>query len=138
MEVLSGIWKGYYEYGLGYDLPYFGERVKIEYHLDFKNFNLTGTTYEEPSEFSVDSKGSIDGFIEDTLVSFTKKYPIYPTVNENGSIELKPGELIVNHTGYYDRERQSIYGLWTINNPDTVNEEYEMQQSEGIWLVSKE
>ena len=26
---LTGKWQGFYEYGSGYDLPYFGQRVNI-------------------------------------------------------------------------------------------------------------
>ncbi len=29
MEELSGYWEGYFIYGLGFELPFFGERVKI-------------------------------------------------------------------------------------------------------------
>ncbi|MGB5982529.1 MAG: hypothetical protein WBG46_10345 [Nonlabens sp.] len=138
MEELSGIWKGYYEYGLGYDLPFFGKRVNIEYTLDFKAYNITGKTQEEPSESAVDAQGKIFGYIEDSLVCFVKKYPVISKINENGIIEQQPGELIVNHTGYYDHKNQSIYGLWTINNPDVQDDEYEVQQGEGIWLIKKE
>ena len=29
MVELSGYWEGYFIYGLGFELPFFGERVKI-------------------------------------------------------------------------------------------------------------
>ena len=49
---LSGAWKGYYEYGEGYYLPYFGERVKIEVVLSQSTNKIKGTSNELESILS--------------------------------------------------------------------------------------
>ena len=69
---LSGEWEGYYEYGIGYYLPYFGERVKLYISLEDLNEGLTGKCSEEESEFSVPSIASIKGFHEEEYISFVK------------------------------------------------------------------
>ena len=53
---LTGNWQGFYEYGLGYELPFFGQRVKINAMITDVNGSFTGEIEEEISEFSVHLK----------------------------------------------------------------------------------
>lgn len=139
MESLKGIWIGYYEYGIGYELPYFGQRVKYQIEITFDDENIIGTASEEKSEFSVDSDAIIKGYIEDDLIFFVKTYPVKSIINENNKVESSKGEQFVNHTGYLDRDKKTMYGLWTIEqNYLDLDYPNEMDQVEGIWLLEKQ
>lgn len=112
---ISGKWNGYYEYGFGYYLPYFGSRIQIEVelYLDESN-NLSGTVNELKSEFSVSGKSDIKGFVDKDLISFVKSYNVLPIINENNNIETLEGNLNVNHIGIIDKTNKAIYGEWQI------------------------
>lgn len=140
MLELSGKWIGFYEYGLGYELPYFSQRVKYQIEITSEGQDIIGTTSEEKSEFSVDSKATIKGFVDDDLVSFIKTYPIKSIIDEDDNlIKLSKGEQLIHHTGFLDREQMTMYGLWTIElHTLEKNEHYEPQQVEGIWLLKKQ
>ena len=44
---LSGNWQGFYEYGSGYELPYFGQRVNIKACITDVNGSFTGEIEED-------------------------------------------------------------------------------------------
>ena len=62
---VTGNWQGFYEYGSGYDLPYFGQRVHIKASITDVNGSFTGEIEEDGSVFSVKLETIINGFIED-------------------------------------------------------------------------
>ena len=75
---IKGKWKGYYEYGEGYFLPYFGE--KVEFEVDFysdNGVNIEGKIHEIPSEFSVKEDSILKGFIEEEVLFFYKNLSYY-------------------------------------------------------------
>ena len=137
---LNGLWTGYYEYGIGYALPFFGSKVKIEVNFIIDNEgNLTGTITETPSEFSVDVEAKIKGFIDQTLVSFIKSYPFYPMIDsETSKIEFTKGTLDIQHTGFIDEKNQAIYGEWLIEETFVNDEGYnDADILTGIWLLRR-
>ena len=137
---LSGAWKGYYEYGEGYYLPYFGERVKIEVVLSQSTNKIKGTSNELESSFSVPLKGTINGVVKDDIISFEKVYPVKPVISNDSKkkVEFKKGELVIIHEGVIDSEFNSIYGYWYIKEilKDDIGE-YESILN-GIWLLRKQ
>lgn len=114
---IKGMWKGYYEYGGGYILPQFGERVQIEVVLKGANETFEGFVNEVESPHSVPLKAKIKGFSEDSFISFVKTYPKKPQIKELGSIDMifEEGELKIEHEGFVDVENNAIYGKWYIS-----------------------
>lgn len=136
---INGKWKGYYEYGVGYLLPYFGNRVEIEVTFTVDNSEyITGSVSETPSDLSVDAVASLKGFIDESLISFIKTYPVLPEIDENGNVVLKKGTLEIQHTGFIDEEYKAIYGDWIIED-SFVNEngQTEFTDLTGIWFLKK-
>lgn len=126
---LSGNWQGFYEYGLGYELPFFGQRVSFKTTINDINGSFTGEIEEDNSEFSVQHKSSIKGFVEDDFISFVKKY------SDSNSKEIDL--LEVEYEGFIDEENQSIYGKWLIREVLTNNLGTFDYTTEGIWLLSR-
>lgn len=131
---LMGNWKGYYEYGDGYVLPQFGEKVTIFVNLQGNNDSFIGTVEEETSEHSIPLKATIKGFSQNDFISFVKTYPKIPRLKEIGSTEViyDSGCLEIEHDGIIDSKHNAIYGSWTIiENGDIENAVY------GTWLLKK-
>ena len=136
---LKGNWEGYYEYGEGYILPYFGERVKIEVELYGDESSFTGLVTEEDSKFSVPLQGEIKGFLENELVSFIKTYDGNPTIREDqhNSLVIEKGTLEIEHQGYYDEKNQSMYGSWIFEQQQEDEEGKYDAVMTGTWLLKK-
>ena len=135
---LSGNWQGFYEYGSGYELPYFGQRVHIKAFITDANGSFTGEIVEDGSVFSVKLEATIKGFIEDGFISFVKKYPKRPIIVEHSTtINYENGSLEIEHEGIVDAKNNSIYGNWFII--ETTSDEFGtfVNTSQGIWLLTK-
>lgn len=136
---INGKWTGYYEYGSGYELPFFASKIEIEVEFIVDNKNkVTGTIIETPSQFSIPEKAKITGFIDRGLISFLKKYDVYPQINENNDgIIITEGKFEIPHTGYIHEEYNSIYGVWDIECPYEEDGQTHMDYLSGIWLLKR-
>ena len=132
-------WEGYYEYGEGYSLPQFGERVKIQVNLQGSNESFVGTVKEENSEHSVPLEAKIKGFSENEFISFIKKYPKLPRIKNLGSSDviIKSGQLEIEHIGYIDSKFKSIYGTWSITENAPIKSGLDAITVYGTWLLTK-
>jgi len=132
-------WEGYYEYGEGYFLPQFGQRVQISVNLQGNNDNFIGTVKEVSSEHSVPLEGKIKGFSEGDFISFIKKYPKYPRLKNFGSSEtvMETGQLEIEHFGYIDTEFDSIYGTWSITENTPLNPDNYPDVVYGTWMLKR-
>ncbi len=59
---LTGKWSGYYEYGLGYSLPEFGERVDFQLDITEIDGTIHGKIEEGSSSLAVKEESRIEGF----------------------------------------------------------------------------
>lgn len=132
-------WTGYYEYGEGYPLPQFGERVQILVNLQGNNDNFIGTIKEKESEHSVPLDATIKGFSENEFISFVKKYPKTPRFKNFGSSEIvmDSGQLEIEHYGYIDSEFDSLYGSWSITENTSIENNQEETTLYGTWLLKR-
>ena len=136
---IIGKWKGYYEYGEGYFLPQFGERVKFTITFNGTNDDFTGFIEEEESKNSVPLKSTINGFCKENLISFIKKYPQLHRFKEEGSIEtiIENKESEIEYEGFIDKNNKAIYGSWFIS--EMIKDQYGTFESvsRGIWLIKQ-
>ena len=131
---LTGNWHGFYEYGSGYDLPYFGQRVNIKALITDINGSFTGKIEEDDSVFSTKLNATIKGIVEDGFISFVKQYQKYPIISDDYSsiITYEDKTLEIEHEGILDENNNSIYGNWYI-----MTENNDEIASQGIWLLTK-
>ena len=131
---LTGNWHGFYEYGSGYDLPYFGQRVNIKALITDINGSFTGKIEEDDSVFSTKLNATIKGIVEDGFISFVKQYQKYPIISDDYSsiIMYENKTLEIEHEGILDENNNSIYGNWYI-----MTENNDEIASQGIWLLTK-
>ena len=83
---MKGDWLGFYEYGEGYLLPYFGERVNYRLSLIDTEEGFEGTCIEDDSKFSIKEISKISGFVEEGMISFANTCLLYtsPSPRDRG------------------------------------------------------
>lgn len=135
---LTGNWQGFYEYGSGYNLPYFGQRVNINALITDINGSFTGEIEEDDSIFSTKLDAKIKGFVEDGFISFVKQYSKYPIISdEYTNIIYENAILEIEYEGVVDEINNSIYGNWYIMEKKNNQIDNYVIASQGIWLLTK-
>ena len=136
---MQGNWIGFYEYGEGYSLPHFGERVKFRFSLEDTENGFEGKCIEDDSEISIKEISEVSGFIEDGMISFVNTYSNRYEIDEeniqprNKIIEGK--EYSVNYSGLYDERFDCFYGVWEIDYKDSELTDF---FTGGIWKMKKD
>ena len=138
MQELSGYWEGYFIYGLGFELPFFGERVKMNAQLTFDDSEITGTLTEEKGPFSTGKTVAINGYIEDFLISLEVQYSTNPVILEDGlTTEEIEHDFTINYNGTIDFQKKAINGLWYMENEIESHLDLEIPPAEGLWVLKK-
>lgn len=139
MRSIIGTWKGFYEYGSGYPIPYFAERVEIEMQLNGDNDKFTGNCIEFESEISDNMQSEIFGFVDDEYISFRKIYQDTFTIENNGEITKQLNkESVVFYSGNYDIKTDCIFGFWEYSAEENGLEDDEMFANfGGIWKCNR-
>ncbi|MBL4705161.1 MAG: hypothetical protein JKY54_11605 [Flavobacteriales bacterium] len=133
---IIGKWNAYYEYGPGYDLPYFGERVHHEVFITPCDSGFEGVSKNEIGELSINQVGKIEGLVDVDYISFVKIYPVYSEIGaDHKTVEDPSRQLTINYQGYVDLEFSKIYGNWTIITVEIDQEGNEHSfECYGIWM----
>lgn len=140
---ISGTYEGFYEYGIGYILPEFGQRVKMRVHLTEENGKLSGTVNEEESEISVHHPAIIEGEVRENGIFFIKRYTV-ETINVEEVLDSDSSNQAsldpIDHAGYIDELHNCLYGDWLIEayleNEDGTKQT-EPYYFRGIWFLSR-
>lgn len=138
MEELSGYWEGYFIYGLGFDLPFFGERVRLFTEMEFKDGIITGHQTEEKGPFSTGRTVNFTGFWEQNLISLTVSYISNDVILEDGfnTEEIEHNFEIV-YNGSFDYKKKAMNGIWFMQNEMDENLDLEIPPAEGLWVLKK-
>ncbi|MCI4671140.1 MAG: hypothetical protein MRZ79_23580 [Bacteroidia bacterium] len=137
---LTGRWKGYYIYGNGYGLPYFGQKVEFESEMIQRKDEVSGVITEK-GEYSVPMEATFSGFVQGNFLSFIKNYPGKAQIDEEGdlNVEANGNSHEIHYQGYLDQEHDSIYGRWSISQVVRGPFGEEMTHiCEGLWLIKRE
>ena len=138
MEELSGYWEGYYIYGLGYALPFFGEKVKLFAQLEFKDGQITGQHTEEKGPFSTGKTVRFDGFWEQQMVSLTVHYDNNDVILEDGfTTENLNHDFELTYNGSLDLDKKAMCGLWYMEHEIDGELDLETPPAEGLWMLRK-
>ncbi|WP_397301196.1 hypothetical protein [Nonlabens ulvanivorans] len=138
MEELSGYWEGYFIYGLGFDLPFFGEKVRLFTEMEFKDGIITGHQTEEKGPFSTGRTVNFTGFWEKDLVSFTVQYTNNDVILEDGFSTEEIGHVFeITYNGTFNPKKKAINGLWFMENELDSHLDLEIPPAEGLWVLKK-
>lgn len=138
MEIL-GKWEGYYQYGEGYVLPQFGEKVTfmaiLEESPDGEGF--VGTIDEDSSDFSEALIASMKGYIEGELISFIKTYSQNSLSSKEDKKNKEQAKVEIEYQGYIDEKHESMYGSWMLEEIQHDEEGPYEAVCTGNWLLKK-
>lgn len=139
MKSLMGEWRGYFEYGIGYQPPQFGSREEFKLLLNGGNDEFSGICIENNIDLPSNNESKIVGFVDDGLISFKKIYENTQVFNKQGGSDLELGkENEVHYFGEYDEKSDTIYGYWEISLvANGLNEDHLIGEGGGIWKCER-
>ncbi len=140
--ILPGQWFGYYSYGEEYGLKVNGEKVTFSILFDnvFNN-KFSGKCIELSGIGSVNEISSIEGFIENDLISFRKIYNgKYCIDEEENSFEIDdPSPHELSYEGQYNFLTKTFTGKWEVwLNDKTPGDLNYILIGNGGWEMSKD
>ena len=111
IKPISGKWQGLYTLGKEYEKNEGQSTNFILELIEGDEDTFTGICIEDVSEF-FDEPITVEGFIEDNFISFTKKYPCLYLKDENNNFKIDPryehGDIY--YSGEYDLEENKFQG----------------------------
>ncbi|HYG15944.1 MAG TPA: hypothetical protein VEC12_09345 [Bacteroidia bacterium] len=120
---ITGTWKGYFEFGEGYDEGIAGKKGYFIATLTEKNGVIEGTSQDTEGEGVVGEPATVKGFIEGDMISFVKTYPCKYFYDEDGNLikDAEAGPHEVTYVGYFNSGTLSFTGNWEIDTGLNVN-----------------
>jgi hypothetical protein len=112
---LTGQWLGSFVYGPEYGDEIYGERVQFRFYIEeVGDGQFNGTSVDIVGYGANFDTAIITGFLKDDFISFTKEYPKYFIIDENGmaledTSSLKP-RLI--YSGQFNSNTGFFIGQW--------------------------
>ncbi len=114
-SIIKGHWKGFYEYDSIYEVTV--RKATFRMILDdLGNGRFRGKCIDLEGAGSNVDVATIEGYMENSFISFTKEYPIFFEKDENGNeIELKStSKPLLTYMGQYDWLNKTFSGTWEI------------------------
>lgn len=85
---MQGRWIGEYTYGDNYPDAFKGKSVPFTFDIISNGVEFSGTFFDDETKYLFDVPGTLQGYIENNLVFFTKLYPCYWEIYPDGSIVI--------------------------------------------------
>jgi len=123
----SGNWIGKYIYGNDYPDDVKGTEVSFTIEMTLTDGVVKGKCMEEDHNGYSPGEASIEGFIEDGIISFIKKYTHYSTEEFNHPIHYSGSYESGRFTGDWEIEASYIDATGAIST----------YFSEGTWTMQK-
>jgi hypothetical protein len=138
---IDGTWYGELTYGEenGPDLQ--NKKLKFRMIIEENDGDITGECIDTEGTGVIPEPASINGFVEDNMISFVKQYPSFYIIDQKGEIkeipEKEPPEF--NYSGYYNPGNDTFEGDWHVV--------YEIKQLtfgfaeyaiSGTWMMKRE
>ena len=139
---LAGQWFGFFNYGPEYGALLVNERVIFSILMEevFNN-KFKGKCIELEGIGASTELSTIEGFLENEFISFTKEYPNNSVIDENGNEVIYDGALNVrlSYKGQFNRFNQSFKGTWEIwSNEVPAGDGVFVNISTGNWEISRD
>jgi len=138
---LAGHWRGVFIYGGTYKEM---QGTKESFSMVIEEVNdgtFKGRCIDLDSPTGKYIKTSINGFIEDDFISFTKEYPHRYEMNAKGEYKIQSNKKghVVKYEGNFNLSTNSFIGSWEIIQIFRVLwiRLYE-QRTDGEWSMQKE
>lgn len=114
---ISGQWIGHFEYGPEYGDDFFGEKVQFRFFLnETDEGQFKGTSVDIEGFGANMDTATINGFLTDDFISFTKEYPAFYIIDEKGNKFREPSnqQPRLSYSGYYNSRLNIFSGQWEL------------------------
>lgn len=138
------IWKGHFTYINEDEEGAVHEDVNtFEMELVFNKNSFSGTKFDHDTKNLFDKPITVNGFIEDKIISFIVMYPYYFYIDEEGNTVIDyetqyPGS---QYEGKYNTEEKKFEGLWKIQIGDfkegLFQDDYIEEFISGNWEMKR-
>lgn len=139
---LNGQWFGFYQYGPEYGPKVEGEKIIFSIIIEQNDDNSFGGKCVEIGGVGSSAElARLQGYIDDTFISFVKHYNRQITVDEQGreTVSDEASSTRLMYSGTIDLDTYTITGKWEIwlddaNAPDRDAAEV----TTGTWEISRD
>ena len=139
---LNGQWFGFYLYGPEYGPKIQGEKVIFSIIIEqTEERNFTGKCVEINGIGSSTEIAKLQGYIDDTSISFVKHYKIHHAIDPSGKETELPevSSTRLMYSGTIDVETDTISGKWEIWLDETHAPEQKASDiATGTWEISRD
>ncbi|MFL5740219.1 MAG: hypothetical protein ACJ75B_08375 [Flavisolibacter sp.] len=137
-SIIAGRWNGYYEHDNSYDVSV--RKVTFKMVLEDSGENtFKGKCIDMEAELKNGGISRIEGFLENSFISFTKEYELFK-LDENGKqIKAPPtSKFVLTYIGHFDWLTQTFEGTWEILTDNEQDKGGNMIiVGAGKWKMSK-
>lgn len=139
---LAGQWFGFFTYGPEYGAFLVNEKVIFSILMEevFNN-QFKGKCIELEGIGASTELSTIEGFLENEFISFTKEYPVNNFIGEKGNTVDFEGRVSprLSYKGQFNRFNQTFNGTWEIwSNEVPSGDGVFVNISTGTWEISKD
>ena len=139
---LSGTWIGRFVYGPEFGKDMHGERVQFRFFLeDLENGQFKGTSVDIEGPGANMNTATIRGFLTGDFISFTKQYPQYFIIDENGMtlVDTSKPQPRLSYSGQYNSRMKSFRGEWELwANEELAGESSIVDIFTGTWEMTRD
>lgn len=114
---VTGLWRGEYTLGEGYNEALQGKTTQFAMELSWEeNQVFNGTCLDFIPEVEKRQKATIAGYTKDQYIFFTKEYPVTHLIRSDGSRieDSRKEKPLLYYDGYFDIETNSFKGQWAL------------------------
>jgi hypothetical protein len=139
---LSGQWIGHFTYGPEYGGEMHGEKVQFRIFInEFSGGQFKGTSVDIEGFGANMDTAIINGFLTDDFISFTKEYPDYFIIDNNGQNIKDPSNVKprLSYEGHYNFRSKFFNGQWELwTNEELAGEGSIVDIFTGTWEMTKD
>jgi hypothetical protein len=113
---LSGAWQGTITYGEAYPENIRGKEIPFTLHLRMSEGDIEGQWEDEETLRIFGKPASIEGFLDEAMLSMVKRYPCFFSYTEDGTVYKDESRYSheVMYNGDYNPDDGSFSGFWEI------------------------
>jgi hypothetical protein len=139
---MHGQWIGQFVYGPEYGEEMHGEKVQFRLFInEFESGKFKGTSVDIEGFGANMDTATINGFIADDFISFTKEYPDYFIIDDNGRTIKDPSNVKprLSYEGHYNFRSKFFSGQWELwANEELAGEGSMVDIFTGTWEMTKD
>lgn len=140
--LLNGQWMGHFTYGSEYGEELNGEKVQFRLFIEWhENGQFRGKSIDLEGIGANFEIAQVKGFLQENFISFTKEYPHFYGVDENGRIshnEEQP-HPVVCYEGQFDEYLKIFRGEWELEiDIKPFGEDWAIDVYRGTWEIRRD